>query len=127
MDITLSGKTYEIRPPVSFALREDLVGQWSQATQSNAIARRTFGLALALCCPDLKLPKPRAIEAAYGGDLLAYGRECYDTLREAGHSAEEIAKAAGVAFNETAAVLFPRREEADAAVDFSEAGGEQTA
>lgn len=77
--ITILGRTHPIRPPPSFAAREELVMAWTTAGGEIAPLRRVYAAAIALCTRALA-PRPgdKARLPTYTGDVLTYGAAAYD-------------------------------------------------
>ena len=123
--VTLSGATYRVRVPISFADREDLVTGWATAKDSPA-TRRIFGATLALCVPELAaMVRPHTL-ASCDDHLPRYGKRAYDVLRGKGISIADISAAAHLCYRAVLLDLYPRADEVEKAEDFSGAGAQPT-
>ena len=79
--VTIRGRAYPVKVPLSFAVREELVIAWTEAGDKLASLRRVYAAAVALCTRALA-PRPgdKVRLPSYSGDVMAYGGGAYDVL-----------------------------------------------
>lgn len=123
--ITLGKRSYVFSLPDSFADREDIVSAWHKGRTSFA-SRRIFAGTLGACLTGLAAEVKGPSWEDAQGDLVGWGKRYYDHLRGQGMTGVEIETAARTVFQEIHKSLFPRKDEVEAAEDFTKGGAQAT-
>ena len=117
--VALLGKDYDVKLPPQFAVKEDLVVAWGESEGNTSRRQRVCGAILGVCCPDLgREAGADYVKARF--DPLAYGGAVYGYLRQKGASMGDVTTAAIPIVNRLYEQVFPRKEEVDKKVVFSE-------
>lgn len=126
MDVTLLGKTYPVRVPTQFAIREELVMAYQQAGDDFSRRQRVLGAVLGLCTEIGKESKCDFVRANFS--VLGYGGAVYGWLRERGASMADVAIQGTPIVAHLDTILFPREAEvASTAAVFPDPTGGPTA
>ena len=131
--VLILGKRHPVRPPASFAEREELVMAWTQAGDQLAPLRRVFAAAVALCTRALA-PKPgeKRRLPVYTGDVLSFGAAAYDAYVAASDGASlservsELYEAGQAIMVVVADTLAPREDEVKERAGFSNPAAESS-
>lgn len=113
--IQIHAREYEIKLPVQFAPREELLFAYSEATELGP-RLRVHAAMIGLCTElgrEFRLDYTKA-----GFSVLAYGGAVYGELREAGIEAAEIVEIAQPILKELQASMFPREGEVKSRAGF---------
>ncbi len=78
--VAVLGPEFEVKPPPTFAEREDVVVAWAESGSSQPKIRRVFGGVVGLCYPEIA----KAAGADYDAldlDMVKFGAKVYEYLR----------------------------------------------
>lgn len=120
--LTVRGRTFAIRLP-ALDVREDLVithGSLQRRHNSPIPMRRLSAAMVALCCPEVGHDIKVSVSAR--DDLLAFGGEVYNALRDRQWTPEEIRGAGEDILPELVEQTFPRKSEVVKAQGNSDGG-----
>ncbi len=116
--VTILGKQHIAKVP-SFGLREELCLLWAtHGSEGGHRALRVYSAAVGLSCGVGAQAGADMRRSAW--DVLAYGDTVYSWLREQGATTPEIVKVGVDLLTAMAGEVFPREEEVNDRVGFSE-------
>lgn len=115
--INLLGKSYPVRVPPQFAVREELVFAFGDAVGNVSRQLRAASAVLGLCTPIGGEAQADYVKARF--DALAYGGAVYGWLRQHGAQPADILAAAAPIVDWIAGQVFPREDEVKQAADFT--------
>lgn len=116
-EISLLGKSYPIKVPPQFAVREELVFAYGDAAGTVSKQLRAASAVLGLCSPLGVEAGADYVKARF--DVLAYGGAVYGWLRQRGAKPVDILTEAAPIADWIASQVFPREDEVKQQADFT--------